>query len=452
MNAVNLSDNMDGLAAGLCAIGGIALGITALPTDAGYIASITAGAALGFLVHNFNPARIFMGDAGSLLLGFLLAASALLHTSSGAANLGLAIFAPLAVLALPIFDTALVTTLRRFAGRPLNRGGRDHSSHRLAALGLSDRAAVTVLWVVAALAAGLAIIAESVSGLLFPLAALFVIGLVLFGTLLAEVDVYGEGEGRRRLFGGRFATYARFGAELSLDVVLLTVAYYASHLIRFEGVLENDWMYLFVQTVPVVLGAQIAALVASGVYRTLWRFLSIEDVALILRALTLGSLASGAILMFAYQGLGFSRASLILDWIIASSLIVGARAFFFWLRHWFAIRPQVDERRVLIIGANDIGALAVRLVNRLQDARYRPVGFLDDDPGKRYRRVAGVPVVGRLDDLDAVVMSLKVDLVLNALELPARARAEQLRQACEASGVEWREFVVPAKRAIHSTS
>src|SRR5439155_24179476 len=112
--------------------------------------------------------------------------------------------------------------------------------------------AVAVLWLLAATAAALAIVAESASGLLFPVAALVVIGLVLFGTFLAEVDIYGEGETRRHLFGGRFAQIGRFGAELVLDVVLLTVAYYGSHLIRFEGLPENAWMYLFVQTVPIV--------------------------------------------------------------------------------------------------------------------------------------------------------------------------------------------------------
>ena len=454
MNAINLSDNMDGLAAGVAAIGAIALGITSLPKDpiAAYVAGATAGAALGFLAHNFHPARIFMGDAGSLLLGFLLAAAALLHTTPGATNLGLAVFAPLAVLALPIFDSALVTASRRFAGRPVNRGGRDHTSHRLAALGLSDRAAVAFLWVVAALSAGLAIVAETVSGLLFPLAALAVIGLFLFGSLVAEVDVYGERAPRRHLLSGRFATYGRFGAEIALDVVLLTVAYYVSHLIRFEGVPEGSWMYLFIQTVPVVVGVQIATLVGMGTYRTLWRFLGIEDVSLMVRALTLGSLVSSVVLLFGYQQLGFSRAALVLDWIIGAALVLGARVFLLWLRHWFAVRPTADERRVLIIGASDAGVLALRLMGRLQDAKYRPVGFLDDDPGKRYRRVAGIPVVGYFDDLDAVVARLNVDLVLYALEFPIGERREQMRLACAESGIEWREFAVPTGRALGTMS
>src|SRR2546428_2490738 len=162
MNAVNLIDNMDGLAGGIVAIAGLALGISAVPENppAALVAGAAAGAALGFLVHNFPPARVFMGDAGSMLCGYLLAAAALLHTASGAANVGLALLAPLALLALPIFDTALVTTSRRLVGLPISQGGRDHTSHRLAALGLSDRGVVLLLYAIAAVLAGVALVAE----------------------------------------------------------------------------------------------------------------------------------------------------------------------------------------------------------------------------------------------------------------------------------------------------
>src|SRR3989454_3661045 len=199
MNAVNLIDNRDGLAAGIVAIAGIALGVSALPENptAGIVAGAAAGASLGFLVHNFPPARVFMGDAGSLVCGYLLAAAALLHTASGAANVGLAVLAPLALLALPIFDTALVTTSRRLVGLPISQGGRDHTSHRLAALGLSDRGVVLLLYAIAAFLAGSALLAEEFSGLVFPLFALALIGLALFGVFLYDVDVYGAGAGKR---------------------------------------------------------------------------------------------------------------------------------------------------------------------------------------------------------------------------------------------------------------
>src|SRR5438093_9447020 len=318
MNAVNLIDNMDGLAGGIVAIAGIALGISALPENptAGIVAGAAAGAALGFLVSNFPPARVFMGDAGSLVFGYLLAAAALLHTASGAANVSLAVLAPLAVLALPIFDTALVTTSRRLVGRPISQGGRDHTSHRLAALGLTDRGVVLFLYVVAASLAGVALFTEAVRRLILPLFALGVVALVLFGLFLYEVDVYGNRKSETRKAGPiarGIATYGRFGAEIALDLVLLTVAYYLAFLLRFEGFAETAWLYLFVQTIPIVVSLQLLSLVVFRAYRTLWRFLALTDVLNMARALTVGGLAAAAVLLVIAPIPGFSRVVLVLD-------------------------------------------------------------------------------------------------------------------------------------------
>jgi UDP-GlcNAc:undecaprenyl-phosphate GlcNAc-1-phosphate transferase len=414
---------MDGLAAGITAIASVALAIAAYPESMPVvlIGLVTAGAAIGFLPHNFNPARIFMGDAGSQMLGFLLASAAILHTASGAANVGLAVLAPLAVLALPIFDTALVTTSRRLAGRPISQGGRDHTSHRLAALGLSDRGVVLFLYVLAASLAGVALVAEAVSGLVLPIFALAVVALVLFGLFLHEVDVYGNRGSEARKAGPiarGIVTYGRFGAEVALDLVLLTVAYYLAFLLRFEGFAQSAWLYLFAQTLPVVVSLQLLALVLFRAYRTLWRFFGLTDVLLLARALTIGGLAAALLLLVIVPVSGYSRVVLVLDWLIAAALVIGFRASLVWLRHWFTLRPQRNARKVLIIGATDAGALALRLIGRMNDARYEAVGFLDDDPGKRYRRIAGVPIVGTTDDLAAVLTKYHVDLVFYANDPP----------------------------------
>lgn len=444
MNAVNLLDNMDGLAAGVAVIGAVVLGVTAVTTNplVSTIAGATAGGAAGFLVHNFHPARVFMGDAGSLFLGFLLGAVALLHTSSGAADVGLAVLGPLAVLALPIFDTAFVTTLRQLAGRPISQGGRDHVSHRLAALGLSDRTVVLVLYVVAAGLALIGVVGDLFYTLVAPLFALAAVGLILFGVFLAEVDVYG----RRSARGDKdvspvrraLAVYGRFGAEVGLDVTLLTTAYYLAYVIRFEALPQSAWLYLFVPSLPLIVGAQLAALVAFGVYRALWRYLNVSDALVTLRAVVVGTAGGTVGIFLLYRLEDYSRAVLLLDAIIATGLLVGSRAFLAWLRQWFASRPHRDARRVLIVGANDNGVIALRLLRR---TTHHPVGFLDDDPGKRYRRVGGVPIVGTTADLEQMVPRLRVDLVLFALE-GREHDIEALRTVCETLGVEWRDFLV----------
>ena len=153
-NAFNLLDNMDGLSAGVAAIAAGMFVIicldTSQPEHAAALAAV-AGAALGFLPYNFGPARIFMGDAGALALGFLLgtlSVSMTFYTYEGPTPLPLA--APVLVLAIPIFDTASVLWIRLREGRPLTRGDRKHFSHRLAALGMSERAAVVTIYLAAA--------------------------------------------------------------------------------------------------------------------------------------------------------------------------------------------------------------------------------------------------------------------------------------------------------------
>jgi UDP-GlcNAc:undecaprenyl-phosphate GlcNAc-1-phosphate transferase len=146
-NSVNLLDNMDGLASGVTAIASLAyFAIASAQGDylVAAMAAALAGASVGFLRHNFPPARIFLGDAGSLLLGFLLAVLGLM-LDLDVANDVLRIGVQALILGVPVFDTAFVVISRMRGGRPVLQGGRDHSSHRLSALGLSPRqvAAVT---------------------------------------------------------------------------------------------------------------------------------------------------------------------------------------------------------------------------------------------------------------------------------------------------------------------
>jgi UDP-GlcNAc:undecaprenyl-phosphate GlcNAc-1-phosphate transferase len=140
-NAINLLDNMDGLATGIAAIaaGFLAFNFAAAnqTLEATILATFTA-ALLGFLVYNSHPASIFMGDGGSMFIGFFLASAALVHVSGGRSRSFIPVLlVPILVLFIPIFDTALVTVLRKLAGRPASQGGRDHTSHRLVALGLT---------------------------------------------------------------------------------------------------------------------------------------------------------------------------------------------------------------------------------------------------------------------------------------------------------------------------
>jgi UDP-GlcNAc:undecaprenyl-phosphate/decaprenyl-phosphate GlcNAc-1-phosphate transferase len=158
MNMVNFLDGLDGLAAGVCAISGFTFCLIALSLgspEPAILAAVVLGACIGFLRHNFYPARIFMGDSGALLLGFVLAAlsvQGLLKTAAVATLLF-----PLIVLAVPIIDTSFVVAKRLKYGRPVYTADRWHLHHRFMNIGFSQRRAAVTMWAWCSVLAGAAL-------------------------------------------------------------------------------------------------------------------------------------------------------------------------------------------------------------------------------------------------------------------------------------------------------
>jgi UDP-GlcNAc:undecaprenyl-phosphate GlcNAc-1-phosphate transferase len=158
MNVVNFSDGVDGLAAGVCAISALAFAVIAFDLGrdaAGVLAAIVAGAALGFLVHNFHPASVFMGDCGALLLGYLLGCTAV--QGSLKTNALIALVGPLAILAVPFLDTSFVVARRLKYRRAPWSADAHHFHHRMARIGFSQRRTVLYLYAWTFLLAGLAV-------------------------------------------------------------------------------------------------------------------------------------------------------------------------------------------------------------------------------------------------------------------------------------------------------
>lgn len=153
-NAMNFLDNMDGLAGGVAGIAALSFFLCVLPHEEYFICVLLmafAGAVAGFLYHNLNPARIFMGDAGSMFCGYILATVAVLGTfyteSSGSR---VAVAAPLLALCVPLFDTFSVIYIRWRNGESIMKGDKRHFSHRLVELGMTPRQAVEFIFLVAA--------------------------------------------------------------------------------------------------------------------------------------------------------------------------------------------------------------------------------------------------------------------------------------------------------------
>jgi UDP-GlcNAc:undecaprenyl-phosphate GlcNAc-1-phosphate transferase len=454
-NAVNLLDNMDGLAAGvtaICAVVTASYGMLVGNAEVAALALPLAGACLGFLLFNFKPARIFMGDCGSMFLGFTLSGIALLGTHRTAPNILLALLAPAAILAVPIFDTTLVTFARRVAGRPVSEGGRDHSSHRLVALGLSERDSVLMFYGLSAAFGALALVATQLPGAMVAIAAtLMFLALGALGVFLGMVQVYparaaGPAAPERTTMLGGVLQYKKQLAQVLVDVILVPVAYYGAYLLRFEGNLPPPVMQAVTATLPFLLAIKLVALAISQSYNGVWRYAGMSDVLNVTKASTMASLVAALMIGQATGFRDLSRSAFFLDWLLFTNLAIAARTGLTALRHVFAVVPNTAVPRVLIVGASGVGVAAAQaLVDPTGAHRAAVVGFLDDDPAKQHRTLNGVPVLGFLDDLPVVLDEEQIDSCLVAL-VPGCAAAEHVTALCEREGLpySWATPVTPS--------
>jgi UDP-GlcNAc:undecaprenyl-phosphate GlcNAc-1-phosphate transferase len=199
-NAFNLLDNMDGLSAGIAAIASLSFFAIAVSNGQYMVAGLSlalGGCALGFLRHNFHPARVYMGDSGALFFGFLIAFVGLKLQLNISREVSVLI--PIVVCSVAVLDTTLVTVARLRHGLSPFQGGRDHISHRLVKVGLPVPVAVSVLYVAAGSVGVVAfVISESEKTAAWTLAGLVVVLLVSLGVLAYNVPVYENSD--RRLY------------------------------------------------------------------------------------------------------------------------------------------------------------------------------------------------------------------------------------------------------------
>lgn len=455
-NAVNLMDNMDGLAGGIAFIAAVCFSVlsswSGAPLHAGLAAGL-AGAAAGFLVFNFPPATIFMGNAGSYFLGFTLAVLGMGFpegaTSSGsrlAAGSQLAVLAPpVLILLLPIFDTTLVTLVRKLQGRPISEGGKDHSSHRLVARGLTERKAVLVLYGMAALSGVAALLARAFVDLAaFVVAPLMLTAFTLLGVWLAGVRVGAPGEASPR---GPFVelladvTYKRRVFEVVLDLVLIAVAYQGAYLLRFEGTELSRSIPILLESLPVVIACQALAFLAGGLYRGVWRYMGLADIPRLLRAVLFGVVLTLLAVLYLWRFEGFSRTVFLIDALLLSLLVGGARISFRLFDRFLG--PGVPNgRRTLIYGAGDRGVVALYEILSNRAWGLAPIGFVDDDPFIVGRKVQGLPVLPDGNGFEGVLRDERVQEVVLAKARTSPAQIEALRRACLRQGVQLRRLVV----------
>ncbi len=437
-NAFNLIDNMDGLCAGVGTIAAVALGAYALRYDVEPFPQVVslvfalAGAQAGFLLYNVNPARTFMGDSGALVIGFVLSAAAILGTFEHAGNLFIILSVPVFVLAVPIFDTTFVTIVRKFHHRRVSQGGRDHLSHRLVAVGMSERRAVLALWSICAVLAGLGVAASYLD--LFAnlvLMGISVIFVVIFAIFLGEVAIYRTAADEPEGAAGEeirktFLNYVRGTSLVLLDLVLICLAYLGAYLIFFDGNIPDADHARLLESLPVLIISQSVFFYVFRLYQGFWRYFGVGDLLAVLKAVVTGSVVAVLLVVVFFRFRFYSRAIFMIDAMLLFLLISGTRFMFRALRE---SRVPSDGRRVLIVGAGDRGELSLRSLKTRGGGEYVAVGFLDEDRALRRRKILGVPVLGTLGDLERAVGESGADEVVLALRIEGEELAD-LKARC----------------------
>jgi len=442
-NAFNLLDNMDGLAASLAAIAAGYFAIDAAtvhPNDTVLALSLALGlACVGFLPFNIRPGRpatIFMGDSGSQVLGFALAALGLYASWNVAGTTVATLLLPILVLAVPILDTALVTVVRLLEGRPVARGGRDHTSHRIVYRGVSERRAVLLLALVAA-----ALGATSLTYTVLDNAWIAAIGvlvtfalLVQFASFIAEVDRAPETGSR---FMRRFIVHRQRLVEVVVDFALVAAAFGTAFLLRLDGTGTENQRHILAVSLPVLLAARYAAFIPLGLYRGVWRYASASDALRVVVAVVVSEVVAVGVLAATRSFGDFPLDIFVIDAVLCV-LAIGASRFGerALARTFHNLWERGERRRTLVVGAGRAGRSLVRELREAPEERV--VGFVDDAARLRGRSLLGVRVLGGTDDLPRILTASRPDTVLVTIPAAPRDRLDAIVRACEQAGVRCR--------------
>ena len=346
-NAFNLLDNMDGLAAGIGMIAGATLSLLIADANLQRLTLLFVAAIGGFLVFNFKPAKIFMGDTGSLAIGYFLACASVLATEH-VSTVSSILFIPVLVLFIPVFDTLLVSVTRRMNGRAISAGARDHASHRLVLLGIGERRAVLLLYALAAISGTIAVLSKrSWAGLGWGLLGLFLLAATLFWLHLARLKLPDEYLSRTNVLAlappALVQSLATTAGAVFLDMCVILLALCLAFQLRVAGIQLRQFLALGC----IALLTKLPPLALFGIYR--WRSpASLRLCYLLGKSAAVGSLGFVSAVVFWNRFDGLSRAVFGIDLLLTFCLLASVRT-----SNWMfgrLLRPAKPQRCILVDG------------------------------------------------------------------------------------------------------
>jgi UDP-GlcNAc:undecaprenyl-phosphate GlcNAc-1-phosphate transferase len=336
---------------------------------------------------------------------------------------------------IPIFDTVLVTIMRPLAGKAISQGWNDHTSHRLVALGLSERKAVLLLYALAA-ASGMAslLVRNLTFDVGLAILATFVIGLALLGIQLADVKIFSEAEleaaRKRPLVALLIAlSFKRRIFEMALDVVLFVLSYYLACALMYGTGETNPAWGSFRQVVAILVTVRLTVFLWMGVYRGIWKYVSFEDAVRYAQAVALGSVLTAFVVLIVHP-IDVSGVLFVLDGLLTFVFVAGSRVTFLVCGRMLPQPTSGHAKRVLIYGAGEAGLLSLRLLQSDPERTYEVVGFLDDDRLKEGMRIRGLPVYHPDHTLAGRIRERSVEILVISSEKIADEQVYAILDLC----------------------
>jgi FlaA1/EpsC-like NDP-sugar epimerase/UDP-N-acetylmuramyl pentapeptide phosphotransferase/UDP-N-acetylglucosamine-1-phosphate transferase len=423
-NLYNFMDGMDGFAGGMTAFGYGFIAYAAFrasdPT-LGVTALLIVAATLGFFPYNWPQSKMFMGDVGSVPLGFLAGALILRGANSGLFDMWAALlcFAPFVV------DASVTLGRRLLRGERVWRAHREHFYQRLVLAGWSHRQTVLAEY---AVMSGCAVSAVAYS---------IADDRLRFGILLGWTCLFGglalavrRAEVRRQQEGSWAPVLLRHRRLLVVAVHVGAVCFanYAAFWMRFDGTVPADAWQLCLQMLPWLIVVRGLTFVPFRLYEGLWRYTSIWDLCNIIAGVLTSSLVFwGLTCALLAKGL-YPSSVLVMDAIMLILLMGGLRL---GRRIYRELRSLHSQRRILVYGAGDAGAMIVRDMRNNPFYSYEALGFIDDDPGKTGQCIHGVKVLGTREALPRIMDGLQPDAVLVAISSAEPSTIRSIVRALE---------------------